>query len=297
MSTDCRGREDRGATRREFLQGAAAGAAAFLGAGPFLGAAETAPDRSPDLSLVDLHVHLDNSTIDKVLEISRERGVKFGIVEHAGTKENKYPVVLSNDAEMTRYLAMLEGKPVWKGVQTEWKDWMGCFSKQVLARLDFILTDAMTFPDKDGQRKKLWEDGADMGDPATFMDRYVDWYLEILEKQPIDLLANVSWLPGPFAVEYEKNWTAKRMEKVIGAAAKHQVAMEISSSFKLPKLSFLKVAKEAGLKFCFGSNGRHPNMGKLEYSLAMAKELGLKTSDLFTPAPDGKKAVQRRKDL
>jgi hypothetical protein len=73
------------------------------------------------------------------------------------------------------------------------------------------------------------------------------------------------------------------------------VALEISSSYKLPKLEFLKQAKAAGVKFSFGSNGRYPRMGLLDYSVAMARELGLKPADMFTPAPEGQKAVQRRK--
>ena len=83
-------------------------------------------------------MHLDNSSIEQVLPLAAERGVKFGIVEHAGTKENKYPVVLSNDAELKAYMAKLEGKPVYKGVQAEWIDWMGCFSPEVLGQLDVI---------------------------------------------------------------------------------------------------------------------------------------------------------------
>jgi hypothetical protein len=35
-------------------------------------------------------------------------------------------------------------------------------------------------------------------------------------------------------------------------------------------------------------------MGQLDYSVQMAKELALKRADIFTPAPDGQKAVQRR---
>jgi hypothetical protein len=110
-----------------------------------------------DFPLVDFHVHLDNSTIEKVLELSSERGIKFGIVEHAGTKENRYPMVLSNDDELAAYIRKLDGKPVFKGVQAEWNDWMRCFSTKALAQLDYILTDAMTFPGKDGRRVKLWE--------------------------------------------------------------------------------------------------------------------------------------------
>ena len=85
------------------------------------------------------------------------------------------------------------------------------------------------------------------------------------------------------------------MATVIEAAVKRGIAIEISSSFKLPKMPFLKIAKAAGAKFTFGSNGRYPNMGKLEYSLQMAKELDLKPADMFAPAPNGRKAVQRRK--
>jgi len=248
---------------------------------------------------VDFHVHLDNSTIDKVLELSRERGIKFGIVEHAGTKENQYPVVLSNESELDGYLKMLDGKPVFKGVQAEWTDWMRCFSPRMLARLDYVLTDAMTFPGKDGKRVRLWdkdvEQRVDMADKQKWMDRYVEWHLDILRKQPIDILANTSWLPAPLANDYETFWTAGRVKKVVETAVANKVALEISSSFKLPRLSFLKIAKAAGAKFSLGSNGRYPNMGKLDYALEMAATLKLMCADMFTPAPDGQKAVQRRK--
>jgi hypothetical protein len=285
-------------SRRTFLGGVLG-----LGAAPFLsekllGAPDAVAGRDLGFPLVDLHVHLDNSSIDQVLPLSRERGVTFGIVEHAGTRENKYPVVLSNDDELRAYLQKLEGKGVYKGVQTEWTDWVTCFSRDVLARLDYILTDAMTFPGKDGRRVKLWEDGVedrvDMADRNAFMDRFVDWHVQIITMQPIDILANVSWLPAPLAGEYDRFWTRARIEKVVGAAVKHRVALEISSSFKLPTLRFLNIAREAGVKFTFGSNGRYPNMGLLDYSVAMARELRLERKDMFLPAPEGQKAVQRR---
>ena len=259
------------------------------------------PDSSaePEFRGVDFHVHLDNSTIEKVLELSRERHLKFGIVEHAGTKENQYPTLLSNDAELRRYLDMLHGKPVFKGVQAEWTDWMGCFSPAALAQLDYVLTDAMTFPGKDGRRVKLWSadvaQQVDMTDKQAFMDRFVDWHVEVMAREPFDILANTSWLPAGMLDEWDLYWTPPRMKKVIDAALKYGIALEISSSYKLPKLPFLRLAKAAGAKFSFGSNGRYPNMGKLEYSFEMARQLDLKPADMFTPAPDGLKAVQRRK--
>lgn len=288
-------------SRRTFLAGGLAAAGALAAPdGSVRGSAQAqgVPQTDDGLPRLDLHVHLDNSTIDQVVELSHELGIKFGIVEHAGTKENVYPLVLSNDEELGRYLAMLEGHPVYRGVQTEWHDWVACFSPPMLARLDYVLTDAMTFPGRDGQRVKLWEPGVesrvDLDDRQAFMDRYVDWYLAIIEQQPIDILANTSWLPAPLAADYDRYWTRVRVQRVAEAAVKHGVALEISSGFQLPQRRFLEIARAAGVKFTFGSNGRYPQMGKLAFSLEMARSLGLTRADMFTPAPDGQKAVQRR---
>lgn len=282
-------------TRREFL--ARAAGACALSVLPAVGSSKQANAASADLDfpLVDFHVHLDNSTIAQVLPLSAERHVKFGVVEHAGTKENKYPIVLSNDAELKGYLDMLEGKPVFKGVQAEWIDWMGCFSSELLGQLDYVLSDAMTMAGPGGRRMKMWERNAIIGEAQQFMDKYVDWHVEIMEKEPLDIFANLTWLPGLIADRYDALWTPERMKKIIDAAVKYGVALEISSSYKLPKMPFLKLAKESGAKFSFGSNGRYPEMGKLEYSIQMAKALGLTAKDMFTPAPPGQKPFQRRR--
>lgn len=280
-----------GMTRRGFL-----GAGAALACGMTVAGCATRGDfaTSPEgLPLVDLHVHPDKSTVDAIVALSKEKGVKFGMVEHAGTKENVYPRVLSNDEELLSWTRELEGKGVYKGVQAEWTDWSGCFSKQALATLDYVLTDTMTFPGPDGKRMKLWEKEAVIEDSADwFMDDYVEWHMRILTEQPIDMLANVSWLPGKFAKSYATLWTQRRIEKVVGAFVDQGIAMEISSSFMLPEKRFLSVAKEAGVKFCFGSNGRYPNMGKLDYSLRMAGELGLKRRDMWLPGKHGPRAAR-----
>ena len=183
----------------------------------------TAAAEPLDFPVVDLHVHLDNSSIEQVLPLAQERHVRFGIVEHAGTRENQYPVVLSTDLELSTYLKRLEGKGVYRGVQAEWTDWMSCFSPEVLARLDYVLTDAMTFPGPSGRRVKLWEPAAqglvDLSNHERFMDRFVDWHVEIMSTEPFDILANASWLPDPLIDQYETLWTERRIEKVAGRGA------------------------------------------------------------------------------
>ena len=283
-------------SRRRFLARTTTASAFALSAQALL-SAEPSPEAN--VPRVDFHVHLDNSTIEKALELSRERGIRFGIVEHAGTPANQYPTLLSNDDELRRYLRMLEGKPVFKGLQAEWTDWMSCFSPGVLAGVDYVLGDAMTFPGKDGGRVKLWAANAaqqvDLSDKQAFMDRFVDWHAEVMAREPLDILANTTWLPSGMLEQWELYWTEPRMKKVIAAALKYGVALEISSSYNLPKLPFLSLAKAAGAKFSFGSNGRYPKMGQLEYCFEMARQLELKPADMFSPAPQGQKAFQRRK--
>ena len=290
-------------SRRAFLGGGAAAGALIIGnsgaelkaMGGGLAKVFKGPKYKKQDPRVDYHVHCDKPmTLDKLLEISRRKGVKFGIVEHAGTKENKYPRLLSSDEDLKVYLAELEGKPVYRGIQAEYRDWMTCFSKPMLARLDFILTDAMTFRNRDGRPVRLWDQRFTVGDPQDFMDRYVDYHVEILSREPIDILANPTYLPAAIAKQYDDLWTPRRMEKIIDAAVKYGVAIEINSSYCLPKLPMLKLAKQAGAKFSFGSNIRGPEVGKLDYCLEMVKAVGLTRKDIFPPAPPGQKPVERR---
>jgi len=258
-------------------------------------AAEDAGAGSPGFRLVDFHVHRDGTTVEKLLEISSERGVKFGIVEHAGMKENDYPITLASDDELRSYIASLEGKPVYKGVQAEYLDWMRCFSKEAVAQLDYVLSDAMTIRGPDGRRVKMWSPQFEVGDPERFMDRYAEFHEEVIATEPIDILANTTWLPKAIEKQYDRLWTPKRFRKIVDAVLKYGVAMEINSQYLLPRLPLLRMAKEAGVTFSFGSNIRGPNVGKLDYCVEVAKTLGLTRHDLFTPAPPGKKPIQVRK--
>ena len=268
-------------SRRDFLKRTAATCAA-LSFAPLAWTEEGGGDKL-DFPLVDWHVHLDNSTLAKALALPQARTVKFGIVEHAGTKENQYPVVLSNDEELRAYLRQLDGQPVFKGIQAEWIDWMNCFTAALLAELDFVLSDAMTMPGPDGKRMKMWTKDAVIGEAQHFMDRYVEWHVEVLTKTPLNILANTTWLPQSLMPDYDRLWTEARMTKVIECAVKRGVALEISSCYDIPRLPFLKLAKNAGAKFSLGSNGRYPKMGLIEHSVRMAKELGLKRGDMFVP--------------
>lgn len=270
--------------RREFLGSALAGAAVLAGR------ADTG------IQLVDYHVHLDKVvTLEKALELSKERGVKFGIVEHAGTKENHYPGLLSTDDDLKGYIAKLEGKPVYKGIQAEGLDWTTCFSKEVVANLDYVLSDALTFPEKNGQRVELWRPGVEVDDKQDFMDRYTDFNVQVMAREPIDILANPTFLPACLDSEFDSLWTKERIRRIIDAAVKYNVAIELNTAYRLPRSAFLRLAKDAGVRFSFGSNIHGLDVGKLDYAASVIRELGLTPKNIFTPAPSGRKPIQIRK--
>jgi histidinol phosphatase-like PHP family hydrolase len=85
------------------------------------------------------------------------------------------------------------------------------------------------------------------------------------------------------------------MDKVIRAAVKNDVAIEINARYRIPSMAFIKRAKEAGAKFSFGTNNGGRELGHLEYCRRMARECGLTIKDMFSPRPDGSKPIQRRR--
>jgi hypothetical protein len=243
----------------------------------------------------DFHAHIDAlPTLDEVIAVSRERGVKPGIVEHAGKKEHHYPGLLSTDDDLRRFIAKLEGKPVWKGIQAEYFDWMECFSREAIAELDFVLSDALTIPDENGRPGRIWLPDYKAGAPQRWMERYTEFNVRVITKEPIDILANPTFLPPAIEAEYDSLWTRERMERVVEAAVRSNVAIEINSRYRIPKPAFLKLAKRAGARFSFGSNGHGRDVGNISYGLEMAGELGLRPENMFTPAPRGWKPVQVR---
>ena len=245
---------------------------------------------------VDYHAHPESGlTIDRALEISKERGVKFGLLQHAGVKDSSSSDMVSNDDELNAWIKSLEGKPAFKGIQAERGNWRSAFSKDVIARLDYVLSDALTMPDKTGSLVKIWTSAFHTDDAQDFMDRYVDFHVEVMSRQPIDILANPTFLPEALQSDYEKLWTEKRMRKVIDAAVRFHIAIEINSRYRVPHLAFLEMAKDAGLKFSFGSNAHTADqIGNIDYGVEMYRKLHLKLDQFFRPAPAGRKPIQVR---
>jgi hypothetical protein len=241
--------------------------------------------------VVDYHVHLKSGwTLEQALHHSRQTGIQYGIAINCGLG---HPI--RDDAGAEEFLRSMQGQPVFTAMQGEGREWVKMFSPRTIARFDYAFTDAMTFT-HGGRRMRLWipQEVGRIEDPEGFMDVLVDRTVGILNEEPIDIYVNPTFLPDPMAADYDRLWTGERMRKVISAAKKNDVAIEINNRYRLPSPSFIKAAKAAGVKFSFGTNNGDRNIGRLEYPIEMVRECGLTWQDIFVPRPDGEKPVQKR---
>ena len=174
------------------------------------------------------------------------------------------------------------------------------FSRQAAALFDYVFTDSMTWTDSRGRRMRIWmpDELGTISDAQEFMDTLVARAVGILEREPIDIYVNPTFLPAPIVKDYDRLWTQERMRKVVDAAARNQVAIEINGHFRLPSEPFLRMAKEAGCRFAFGTNNGGPrDLGRSEYGLEMVEKCQLGWQDFFVPGAWGPKAVERKGEV
>lgn len=239
--------------------------------------------------VIDLHVHLKGGlTIEQAIESSQRLGINYGIAPNCGLH---FPV--TDDASLAAYMDTVKGQPIFKGMQAEGREWVTLFSPEAVAKFDYIFTDAMTWTDNKGRRMRLWmPEEVFVDDEQDFMEQLVTRIENIVSKEPIDIHVNPTYLPEVIADKYDELWTDERIDRFVKVLADNDVALEINSRLKLPSEKILRRAKEAGVKFTFGTNNITPEFGRLEYSLEMVEKLGLTWKDMFIPRTDGNKPVQ-----
>jgi hypothetical protein len=149
--------------------------------------AEIARLKQAGYPLVDFHIHLKGGlTIEEAVALSRRNGIRYGVAANCGLN---FPI--TDDRGIERYIESLKGQPVFIGMQAEGREWPRLFSKQAVAKFDYVFTDAMTIIDHRGRRARLWiKEEVDIPDKQAFMELLVRTIEEILNHEPIDIYAN-----------------------------------------------------------------------------------------------------------
>ena len=251
------------------------------------------PFGQPTMAKADYHVHVKGDlTLEDALRRSRETGIYYGIAINGGLG---FPI--SSDAGLEPFLREMQGLPVYTAFQAEGREWVRLFTKATLEKFDYVFTDAMTWTDGNGKRMRLWiaDDVGVIDDPQLFMDTLVDRATAIFANEPIDIYVNPTYIPEQLAAEYNRLWAPARMKKIVDGLAAHGIAMEINNRRRIPSAAFIRLARQAGVKFACGTNNSGAaDLGRNEYCAEVVREQGLRAEDFWTPPGNGRKAVQRK---
>ena len=245
--------------------------------------------------VVDYHVHLKSGlTLEQALARSRRDGIGYGIAVNGGVGNTA-----QNDATAIQFHQSLKGQPCFAAFQAEGREWLQMFTRKSIGLFDYVFTDSMTWTDNRGKRMRLWmpNEVGTIADPQEFMETLVARATGILENEPIDIYVNPTFLPDQLAKDYDRLWTEGRMKKVVDAAARNHVAIELNDRYKLPGAAFVKMAKAAGCKFTFGTNNAGADdLRRSEYGIKMVDECRLASQDFFVPGSWWPKAAERKAD-
>lgn len=240
----------------------------------------------PALQLRDYHIHLRNGMTAELAAIRAKRsGVKSGVLENHG---REWP--LANNELLEGFISKVEtfnatlpedGK-LKIGIQVNDRDWYQTIDPKLYRRLDYVLGDTMIMGKRpDGSDERLWELPKDYdADKDEWFERYFKHCMTVVN-EPIDILANVTYLPEFIAADYDKYWTEERMKKLIQAAIDNNVALEIQAGSAFPKPQFIELALKMGAKLEFGSNNFDPLMKDNSAWKTAIKNFNVKADNLW----------------
>lgn len=236
---------------------------------------------SQNISVVDLHVHIRNGMTPEIaLERQQTTGVGIGVLRNIGRGWE-----IETDAQLREFLNSVKDLPLLVGLQVNDRDWAQRHAPELIQQLDYVLADTMIMPmpTDDGPPVKLWlADLVKIDDPQAWMERYVRYNLKVLA-EPINVLANPTFLPAVLEKQYDELWTDERMRQVIQAAIDHDVALEINASSQWPHDRFIRLAKEMGAKFSFGTNNFDAKPISMRRCLEAILRHGLTAEQVYVP--------------
>jgi hypothetical protein len=250
-----------------------------------LGFAQTLPEPSQtmltqvarlktrEIPLTDYHIHIRGGmTPEKASDWAKKTGIRSGVLENYG---KGWP--LSDNVKLKAFIEEAQKFPeLLIAIQVNDRDWFNVIDPELQRKLDFVLADTMIM---DGQ--KLWfEQEYNISDENAWLERYFNHCMTVVN-EPITILANPTYLPEKIVHRYDSFWTDDRMGRLIDAAIKNQVALEIQSDTKFPNKKFIELAMKKGAKITIGRNNHDDKPNELKRSLDWLEELGVKPENML----------------
>ena len=233
--------------------------------------------------ITDWHLHIRGGMTPQMAAAREESWiVRSGALENHGREWE-----ICDNAKLAAFVDAARavkagGRPLPVGIQVNDRDWFRQIDKDTLAKIDYVLADTMIMGERpDGRSNRLWEP-QDIPDPEKWMERYFEHNMRILG-EPISILANPTYLPACIADSYDSLWTEERMRKLVAKAFERGIALEIQAESPFPRPSFLRIAKDMGAKFSFGTNNFDARPKDLSRWLEAILWLDLGPADIWSP--------------
>jgi histidinol phosphatase-like PHP family hydrolase len=233
------------------------------------------------MKLPDLHVHSTHSDGDlTVAEIgraaARER-ITVAVADHL----SPYHMLFDDDA-FDAYEKDVRDHGLFLSAEY-------CIGERIpvgperLERLDFLIGGLHAARNGTGDKVFFWSD-KDVKNVDAFVDNYLAQIEETFENEPIDILAHPTYLPVRLMDRYDEIWTEDRIRRLAKLAVEHNVALEISGRWEVPKPYALEICLDAGATFSTGSDAHHrDNLFDLDYPYRVIDELGITEDRIFFP--------------
>lgn len=235
------------------------------------------------ITITDWHLHIRGGMTPE-MAAARERasGIRSSAMENHGREWEIFDNARLREFAAKAKAVKVAGHSLPVGIQVNDRDWFRQIDAQTRAQFDYILADTMIMGKLPGGRdNRLWL-VKEIDDPDGWMNEYMAHNLRILD-EPISILANPTYLPEPLAGEYDRLWTEDRMRQLIAKAVARGIALEIQAGSPYPRPKFLRLAKEMGAKFSFGTNNFDPRPKDLSRWLEVITWLDLRAEDIWQP--------------
>ena len=232
---------------------------------------------------MDLHIHTifsDGSvTIPQLLHVLKVKNLTLAAVtdhysEYIRIKNRMFGI------ELVGYLDALKGTGLLKGVEAEiFGDGSISIPKQRSAMCDFILGGIHSL---DGIN--FWRDLQPILNPSRYVERIRIALEAAMERQIIDVLVHVTWLPEAIRSQSKKLVTREWMKSLINTALDNNVAIELSGAWEVPNVEFVRLCLKQGVKVSVGSDAHTvKEIGNVVYPLKVLNLVKVNVEDLFIP--------------
>ncbi len=226
-----------------------------------------------NFAFIDTHVIDDNTfNIDNAIQEFYKTGINIGVVADAPT--------LADNNTLTNFISKYSKYPVFLGI-TNSND-SRPIDNETIQKFDYVIGEITKFKSKSGKTIDV-HSGDKISNTQSFMDDYVAAIITKINSGTIDIWANATLLPSSLASDYNKLWTKARMLKVIEAAKKNKVGIEINNTLRIPGIDFLKLAKEQGCLFANGGIYNDNKTTSPDYFLEAITQCALTYKDIYIP--------------